>query len=456
MDRHPGRSRASYLQGVIALCLLASATGCAGASGPPRPTPEQIPALESRVEDRPQDADALARLGAAYLEAGRAEQARRVLERARAASPGHGPTVFFLGLTYEELERYGEAGEVYSSYLESGGDPPLGEEVRNRLRLVRRNELAASVRDVLRREEEIADRAPSAGTIGIFPFLYRGEPSRFRPLGRALAEFLVTDLSRTGRVEVLERMRVQLLLDEMALADSGYVDPATAARSGRLLGAGRIVQGLLEGSPGTLRAEAAVVDAGSPPASLRPSVSGSASPDDVFELQTRLALGLYRDLGIELTPAERERVTRRPTESLDALLSFGRGLVAEDSAHYARAAEHYRQAAQIDPDFDLALERARVMAGIASALDRGRDALATVAVARFFPATHRRDLFDPGRAVGETGSFSDGERAWRGGGFFLPIPGQRDAVTEVLGFEGLTDHPAEFRIIISPMLGDWP
>lgn len=423
--------------------LVTVAAACAGARGPAPPSPEQIPALEQEAEARPEDASVLARLGAAYREAGDLQQARRVLEQAHEAAPAHGPSALFLGLTYEDLERFDRAREVYGAYLETGESPPLAEEVRDRLTLLRRQELQAAVEEAVQREDELADRDPSPRTVAVFPFLYRGPDPRYRPLGRALAEFLVTDLSRTERLRVVERMRIQLLLDEFALADSGYVDPSTAARSGRLLGAGRIVQGLLQGGDEELRVEAAVVDASQPPARLEPSITGSRSPEDIFQLQAEVALGIYRDLGIELTPAERERVTRRPTESLDALLAFGRGLIAEDSAHFGRAAEHFRRAASIDPGFDLAGERAETASSISSAQSLGSAGLASRAASRFYPARPHAAVFDPGRAVS-------------GADVLAPLPGQRDAVVEVLGFEGLSSTTVEFRIIVTPSIGGIP
>ncbi len=430
----PGASRLPAA--ILVSVLLSSTLGCAGSrQGPVPPSPERIPELERAVQEEPADVDALTRLGAAYREAGRQAEAREVLERARERSPGHPPAVFFLGLTLEDLERYDEAREMYSTYLASGDDPPLAGAVADRLRLLQRRELEASVRRALDREGEYADRRPPAATVAVFPFLYRGTDEGLRPLGRALAEFLTTDLARTERLRVVERMRVQLLLDEMALADSGYVNPGTAVRSGRILGAGRLVQGLLAGDAGSLEAEASVVEVDGDPAGAGPTVAATGAAERLFELEARLALGIYQDLGIELTPAERDRVTRRPTGSLEALLAFGRGLVAEDSAHFGRAARQYRQAAELDPGFSAAVDRAELVEGISSALELDAAALSSLALSEFYGPGPGPGVFDAGRAVREPG-------------FLAPTPWTRDAVMEVLGFEGLTGRPVEFRIIV--------
>ena len=54
----------------------------------------------------------------------------------------------------------------------------------------------------------------------------------------ALTEVLVMDLAIIGRLTVLERAKVQMLLDEIALGEAGFLETATAARSGRILGSG--------------------------------------------------------------------------------------------------------------------------------------------------------------------------------------------------------------------------
>src|SRR5690606_21419623 len=206
-----------------------------------------------------------------------------------------------------------------------------------RLPLLARRELEAAVRNAVAREAELAGTQPSATRIAVFPFHYEGADPELRPLGRALAGLVTTDLSQVQRLTVLERARVQLLLDELALAESGYVDPATAARGGRLLGAGRIVQGRIAGGADGVRLEAAVVRVATgeaPPAAVR-------EQDELrrlFDMEKRLVLALFESLGVQLTAAERERVNRRPTESLQALLEYGLGLEAEDAGDFARAA----------------------------------------------------------------------------------------------------------------------
>lgn len=346
----------------LLLCVCAATifgvTGCAPALHlPPAPTPAEIPSLEERVADDPLDLQAAVRLGAAYWNASRFPEAESALTEARALDPQAPAPAFFLGLTYEEMGRYAEARREYGAYLEVAGSERLSAAVRDRLVLLARRELEASVRAAVAGEAELAATDPVPGTVGLFPFLYTGLDPAYSPLSRALAEMLVTDLSQTNRLTVLERLRVQLLLDEIALAEEGVVDAATAARAGRMLGAGQIVQGRLDAFDEALQVEALVVPVGTERAAVGASLSDEDALQRLFDLQLRLALDLYAALGIELTPAERERVTRRPTENLQALLAFGEGLEAGDGGRFGVAAEHFARALELDPDFEAAAER---------------------------------------------------------------------------------------------------
>src|SRR5207244_643443 len=74
------------------------------------------------------------------------------------------------------------------------------------------------------------------------PLVIAGD-SGVQPLSRGLAELIATDLAYIRTLRLLERLQIGMLLDELKLGRSDRVDPATAARVGRLLRAERLVQG---------------------------------------------------------------------------------------------------------------------------------------------------------------------------------------------------------------------
>lgn len=61
----------------------------------------------------------------------------------------------------------------------------------------------------------------------------------------SMSSMLITSLVQVGRFVVVERTRIEDLISEQQLQLSGFVDPATAVRVGRMLGAELVVHGLV-------------------------------------------------------------------------------------------------------------------------------------------------------------------------------------------------------------------
>lgn len=421
---------------IAAVCLLATAACAARQPVSTAPSPEEIPRLEQQVEASPDAVAPRVRLGAAYRADGRLEEALRVLRQARSLDPDHPRAALFLGLTYEDMERWEEARDVYESYLASADDAALRGRIESRVALLDRRQLQASIRRTLERERELADRAPAENSVAVFPYLYRGTSPEFRPLSRAMAEFLVTDLARSDRITVLERSRVQLLLDEMELSESGYVDPSTAVRSGRLLGSSRVVQGVMGGDETSLQVETSMVDARGEPTDEPPPpiYTGERSAEDILDMEAEIAFSVFDRMGITLTPAERRAIQQRPTDNLQALLAFGEGLIAQDSANFADAAEHFRRAAEVDPGFQQAEQQAETSADLSAAAGQSTDDLAREAFASD-EAMAASELAEPVEITEDLTGPDDVGLA-------------RDPVAEVLGVEGVSESTAILRILI--------
>ena len=435
-------SRAARRGFPSAPCLLVALsvgllTGCAGAGfrAPRAPGPEEIPTLERATASSPANVDLRVRLGAAYRAAGRLDDARGVLEEALRIDPGSEEAIFVLGAVYDEAGADSIAGALYRRYLDEHPDGALRDELTRRLQVVRRRALQRSVDQALAREAELASTPPEPRTVGVFPFTYQGSDERLRPLGRALAEMVTTDLSQSSRLRVLERLRVQLLLDEMALSDQERVDPATAARSGRLLGAGRVVQGVLDGNEAQLVMEAVVVPVGDSTRAGSPLTARDPA-QRFFEMENRIVLDLFRSMNIQLTAAEREAVTHRPTENLDALLAFGLGLEAQDGGRYQEAEQHFSEAARLDPNFGAASTKAQEAGALAVAMGVDIGSFVGQGLTTLSGGVQSEYM----EWLTRLSSFSDLE------GLVPGILG-RDPVPELLGREGIGESGSTIEII---------
>src|ERR1041385_6552113 len=62
-------------------------------------------------------------------------------------------------------------------------------------------------------------------------------------LGKGIADLLINDMASAGNVTVVERDRIQSLLQEQNMTKAGAIDPQTAVRLGKLLGAQYMIYG---------------------------------------------------------------------------------------------------------------------------------------------------------------------------------------------------------------------
>ena len=191
-------------------------------------------------------------------------------------------------------------------------------------------------------------------TVGVVPL--RASDSSLVPLGYALADLLLTDLSRSRQLRVVERAQLHALLRELDLAASGRVDSASAPRAGRLLRASDLVLGGIASSGTGLRVDSRVADVASGRVDV--AVSADTRLDDVLAAQSQIALRVFERLGVSLTPAERAAIEARPTRSLSALLAYGRAVRYEVEGNYAAAAAEYARAVREDRGFAAARDRA--------------------------------------------------------------------------------------------------
>jgi TolB-like protein len=196
-------------------------------------------------------------------------------------------------------------------------------------------------------------------TVAIGYFDNNSGSDRFEYLRKALADMLITDLSVAKSIQIVEREKLEVLLKELSLSDTRFIDPATALRIGQGLSAGYVLTGAYTVVDQNLRIDARLVRTETGQVVLAREVDGSL--DRFFALQKELARRLLDALDVRLAPVEQRAFETPLTTSLTALEQFGLGLDAQDSGDAETAREYFAAALDADPGF----ERARqAMAGL--------------------------------------------------------------------------------------------
>jgi hypothetical protein len=265
-----------------------------------------------------------------------------------------------MGMVFE-LEQSPElALAAYATYEHFSHLSSYRNLMKARHHLLTRRAWQADLRALLTQEHQLSADSIATHAVAVFPLHDQGKNPEFAALGRGLADMMITDLSQARTLEVIDRVRVQALFDEMALGQSGLVDETTAAKFGRLVRAGKILRGAYEISDqNKLKLDMAIWNVQTQ--QFPTPMTRTDALKNLFLLEKELVFQAIAEMGIELTAVERERIQRIPTQNLRAFLFYCMGLAQEDAGEFAQAAKSYLKAAQLDPQFTLAIDKAALM-----------------------------------------------------------------------------------------------
>ena len=322
-----------------------------------------VKTLQAKLLENPNDADALRDLGVIYFQTSQFTKASEYLKRSSSVSPGDPKTLFYFGMSLEYQDNKEAALAIYLNYADASSLSPYRKLMEGRYRQLTRDIIQKQLQFLIAREDSLTDKKMAPKTVAVFPIVYKGADEKFAALGTGLSELMISDLGQVRSLLLVERIRIEALLQELKFGTSKLVDPATAPRLGRLLGSGRMVAGTFNVSDNKrLRVDVASYDV--PGRKFPDPTSKSDALDDLFRLEKDLVFEVIKQMGITLTPAEREKIQLLPTKNLQAFLSYSIGLEREDARDFRSAAAYFKEAALLDPGFS----KAKTKGGEADAL----------------------------------------------------------------------------------------
>jgi len=222
-----------------------------------------------------------------------------------------------------------------------------------------------AARQAIAVETQLKPDTLSPRTVGVLPFDQTGLDSSTAALGYGLADLLRVDLAKSSQLRIVDRLRLDAIMRELALASSCRADSSTAPRVGRLVQARRIVYGALDAQANAMGVSVGVADAAT--RQVQPALSERMQLDKVLDTEKQIALRLFDNMGVTLTPAERAAVEERPTKSIAAFIAYGKAARYESEFRFADAVGAYDEALRLDPGFTLAAtqrDEAAALAGI--------------------------------------------------------------------------------------------
>jgi TolB-like protein len=194
--------------------------------------------------------------------------------------------------------------------------------------------------------------------IAVFPFdnggSYGQSKEDFAALQRGIAGMMISELAQNPAARVVERTELQHIIDEQNLGAQGRVDPQTASKVAKLVGARYYIFGSFVDFYGDFRVDVRLVNTET--GEVVKTESERMQRDHMFDIIRNIAARLMKDANLPplQRPAGDQRMSRQvPTE---ALTYYSRGLLYSDHGQKDKAEEMFRRALQIFPEYAEAQE----------------------------------------------------------------------------------------------------
>src|SRR4029450_6391503 len=182
-------------------------------------------------------------------------------------------------------------------------------------------------------------------SIAVLPFQNLSDEKENVYFADGIQDDILTNLSKIGDMKVISRMSV------MSYRDAGI---RNAREIGKALGVGTLLEGSVRRAGNRVRGSAQLTNADKDEHIGAEDYARDLT--DVFAIQTDLAQKIAASLQAKLSPNEKERLDRAPTQNSDAYLLF---IQARD---YTNRSEHllddllkaeqlFEQAIKFDPKF---------------------------------------------------------------------------------------------------------
>jgi len=196
---------------------------------------------------------------------------------------------------------------------------------------------------------------PGVRTIAILDFKNRSidDKEKFDPMEKGFSELVINSLNGATNLKVIERERIQWILDEIGLEnDPTKFDMTSAVRVGKQLGVHTVLLGSFIKIKDEIKLLARLVKVETSEILMTDEIKGDV--DDVFELAEKLSEKVAKGINVKLAQSSANESQALETKSLDAMLSYSEGLSFLEKGNYGDAYRKFEQALTYDPNYEKA------------------------------------------------------------------------------------------------------
>lgn len=310
---------------------------------------QAIDNFQQEIQAHPKSLEAWRELGIAQYKKGEFEEAEKTLLQANQIKPD--PTAdLYLGMIFEQNDKYDSAIEFYTTALSLEPEGKIKSLVRAHIDRLMSRKIKEETDLALKNESKIEVSSIPQNTIAVVNFDGSHLPPDIAPISSGLAEFTAIDLAKVKSLKVVERLKIDAIVNELKLGASEYVNPKFAPRMGRLLGSRKIVTGSLLGvGKKALRLDGAIVNTTDSSSKVTPPAEGELKK--FFNMEKDFVFKIIDELGISLSQEERDAIRKIPTESYIAFLAYSRGIDYRSRGMRTEARKEFNRAVQTDRNF---------------------------------------------------------------------------------------------------------
>jgi len=368
---------------------------------------EVIPIYKKSLVEDPDNIMFRSKLGFAYLKTGRIDEAVSELETVQRIKPGEAYSALYLGMAYLNKGDLSDAIRIWKGYKNDSA-PIVEAEIKRQLTLLLIADSQRQAKKALDTEKKLKTVKPDRYTVAVCYYDDLSPDKSLSAFQKGLAVMVITDMSKIKSLKVVERIRLQSLLEEMQLGQTGIVDASTAPRVGRLLGAENLVVGNIMIGSYTATTSLSSTSAGD----VMGTGQVTVPQNQFFELPKSIVTQATDIMGVPLSAQEEAALAVAQTKSFEAVTFFGQALQAMDAGNYGNAKALFAMALAEDPNFVAAQEG---LASCPSSSAPSKDALEDMSMSEIADSISAA-VESAQDSQGQSDSESDSEGGGGGGG----------------------------------------
>lgn len=181
--------------------------------------------------------------------------------------------------------------------------------------------------------------------VAVFPLddggSYGPDREDLAALGVGLQQMLLTELSQSQDLRIVERSTIREILEEQDLAVEGRVDPGTAARVGQIVGARYIITGSFIDFSGDFRLDLRIIDGETSEILRAESVRDDRS--ELYGLLVQAAERIMEGMALPPLPTEQREAREAREIPSEAITLYSRAQVLEDVGETDEAMALYQR-----------------------------------------------------------------------------------------------------------------